>query len=80
MYVQYVRVKNYRSFTDVAMTFNEQANYLVGENSIGKSSVLRLLSMLASGTGLEETDYADPSKPVVVIAAIATTANASLIS
>ena len=70
MYVQYVRVKNYRSFTDVAMTFNEQANYLVGENSIGKSSVLRLLSMLASGTGLEETDYADPSKPVVVIAAI----------
>src|SRR5574344_21623 len=70
MFVQYVRVKNSRSFTDVAMTFNEQANYLVGENSIGKSSVLRLLSMLASGTGLEETDYADPSKPVVVIAAI----------
>jgi putative ATP-dependent endonuclease of OLD family len=70
MFIQYVRVKNYRSFADVSMYFNEQANYLVGENSIGKSSVLKLLSMLASGTGLDESDYADPSRPVVVIADI----------
>ncbi|MCH4157127.1 MAG: AAA family ATPase [Acidaminococcaceae bacterium] len=70
MYVHCVRVKNYRSFADVTMYFNEQANYLVGENSIGKSSVLKLLSMLASGTGLDETDYADPARPVVVIADI----------
>ena len=66
MYVKYVRVRNYRSFKDVEMYFHPQANYLVGENSIGKSSFLRLLSLLSSGFGLQETDYADPGQPVVI--------------
>lgn len=70
MYVNYVRVKNYRSFKDVEMYFHPQANYLVGENSIGKSSFLRLLSLLSSGTGIKETDYANPNEPVVVVADI----------
>ncbi len=66
MYVKYVRVRNYRSFKDVEMYFHPRANYLVGENSIGKSSFLRLLSLLSSGFGLQETDYADPGQPVVI--------------
>lgn len=70
MFVKYVRVKNYRSFKDVEIFFQEHANYLVGENSIGKSSFLRLLSLLSSGIGLDETDYADPQQPVVIVAEI----------
>ncbi len=46
------------------MTFHEQANYLVGENAIGKSGFLRLLSILSKGVGLEDDDYADPALPI----------------
>ena len=68
MYIRYMRIQNYRSFCDVAMTFHEQVNYLVGENAIGKSSFLRLLSLMSSGTGIHENDYSDRDKPIIITA------------
>ena len=52
--------------TDVEVTFHEKANYLVGENAIGKSGVLRLLSVMSEGFGIREDDYADPARPIVI--------------
>lgn len=66
MYIQYMRIQNYRNFKDVEMTFHEKANYLVGENAIGKSGLLRLLSLLSKGFGILEDDYANPDKPIIV--------------
>ncbi len=66
VYIRYMRIENYRNFTDVSMTFHEQANYLVGENAIGKSGFLQLLSVLSEGVGIRESDYADPNKPIVI--------------
>ena len=36
-----MRIQNYRNLQDVEMTFHERANYIVGENAIGKSGLLR---------------------------------------
>ena len=68
MYVRYLRVQNYRSLEDVELIFSKNANYLVGENAIGKSSVLRLLSLLSLGTGITEYDYHNSENPVIVTA------------
>lgn len=66
MHIRYMRIENYRNLVDVEMTFHEKANYLVGENAIGKSGFLRLLSVISKGVGIREEDYADPAKPIVI--------------
>lgn len=48
------------------MTFHHTVNYIVGENAIGKSGFLRLLSILSAGTGFAEEDFADPAQPIVI--------------
>ncbi|MBC3537582.1 ATP-dependent nuclease [Megasphaera hominis] len=66
MYIHYIRIQNYRNFKDVEMTFHDKANYLVGENAIGKSGFLRLLKLMSEGSGITENDYADPDVPLIV--------------
>ena len=43
-----------RKKLDYLKMLHERANYLVGENNIGKSSFLRLLSLISSGFGILE--------------------------
>lgn len=66
MYIHYIRIQNYRNFKDVEMTFHDKANYLVGENAIGKSGFLRLLKLMSEGSGITENDYADPDVPLII--------------
>jgi putative ATP-dependent endonuclease of OLD family len=61
-----MRIQNYRNFKDVEMVFHETANYLVGENAIGKSGFLRLLSLMSEGLGVKEEDYNNPDEPIVI--------------
>lgn len=67
MYIRYIHIKNYRNFIDVEMSFHDEANYLVGENAIGKSGFLQLLKVISEGTGFTEDDYANPKEPIVVV-------------
>lgn len=66
VYIRYIRIENYRNFRDVEMTFHEKANYLVGENAIGKSSFLRLLKLMSEGCGITEDDYDSVLQPIVI--------------
>lgn len=61
-----MRIQNYRNLQDVEMTFHEKANYIVGENAIGKSGLLRLISYMSDGRNVEEDDYADVTRPIVI--------------
>lgn len=61
-----MRIQNYRNLQDVEMTFHERANYIVGENAIGKSGLLRLISYMSAGRNVEEDDYADVTRPIVI--------------
>ena len=64
MYITKMRIQNYRNFKDLSMTFHPLANYLVGENDIGKSSFLRLVSYLTRARNVEEIEYDDPRQPI----------------
>ena len=50
MYITSMRIQNYRNFKDITMAFHPLANYLVGENDIGKSGFLRLLGPCRKST------------------------------
>ena len=43
MYISDVRIENYRTFQDVTFHFDSRANYIVGDNNIGKSNFLSFL-------------------------------------
>jgi len=66
VYITHMRIQNYRNLQDVDMTFHEKANYIVGENAIGKSGLLRLLAYMSDGRNVDEDDYADPSQPIII--------------
>ena len=70
MYITSMRIQNYRNFKDITMAFHPLANYLVGENDIGKSGFLRLLSFMASAWTLPEIDYYDPKQPIRITLAL----------
>lgn len=46
MYISDVRIENYRTFQDVTFHFDSRANYIVGDNNIGKSNFLSFLKQL----------------------------------
>lgn len=66
MRIAYVKVGNYRNIDGIEVTFNPECNYIIGENNLGKSNFLSLLSTVCSGKGFDEKDFADPEKPIEV--------------
>lgn len=66
MRIVYVKVGNYRNIDGIEVTFNPECNYIIGENNLGKSNFLSLLSTVCSGKGFDEKDFADPEKPIEV--------------
>ena len=46
--------------------FNPECNYIIGENNLGKSNFLSLLSTVCNGKGFDEKDFADSEKPIEV--------------
>lgn len=66
MYLISMRIQNYRNFHDVFMTFHDRANYMVGENAIGKSGFLQLLQTISAGWGFQEDDFTQPDAPIIV--------------
>ena len=48
-------IKNYKGIKDANITFNKNRNILVGNNGVGKSTVIEALT-LALGFGLRDLD------------------------
>ena len=64
MYLQWICINNYRNFDYTEMSFHEDLNYFVGENAIGKSNFLDLLSNLSQGHGFIESDFKAVDCPI----------------
>ena len=45
-----IRLINFKSFEDYTICPNERVNILVGDNEVGKSSVLEAIELAASGS------------------------------
>jgi len=63
-------VKNYRSIVDSGEVRIEPLQAFVGENNAGKSNLLYALQafLTAGAGGVEETDFFDATKPIIVTA------------
>ncbi len=66
MKITYVRVSNYRNIDGITVNFHSEHNYIIGENNLGKSNFLSLLSTVCSGKGFDDKDFYDSEKPIEV--------------
>lgn len=55
-------IENYRNLDGVSIKFDEDVNYIVGENNLGKSNVLDLLNTIFNQAMRSEEDFADVGK------------------
>ena len=66
MRIASVKVSNYRNIKEIAVCFNPDCNYIIGENNLGKSNFLSLLGTVCNGKGFDEKDFSDPDKAIEV--------------
>lgn len=66
MKIETVRIKNYRAFADAKCYLNRDINFIIGRNSIGKTSFIDLLETLFSRNNFNEGDFNDVGKSIEV--------------
>jgi len=66
MRIAKVEIGNYRNLDGVSVSFDEDCNFIVGENNIGKSNLLNMFRILFSNKSFDLSDFADPTNPVEV--------------
>ena len=66
MYLATLEIDNFRNLDRMKLSFHEHCNYLIGENSIGKTNLLDLIRIMTSGQRLVAGDFFDIVKPVKV--------------
>ena len=64
MYIKWMHIENYRNLADVTLSFHNDINYFVGENTVGKSNFLDLLEIIMECHGFIESDFTDVNKPI----------------
>lgn len=67
--LSYLRVKNFRACKDVTLPL-ESYTPLVGQNNVGKSTILESIQWVLKPKALKETDFFDSSKPLEVVTCI----------
>ena len=60
MKLEQVHIKNYRSIADLEFNFDINCKILVGINEVGKSNILRALSLLDESTEIDSNDRREP--------------------
>ena len=66
MYISNLSIQNYRTFEKVDFHFDSRVNYVVGDNNIGKSNLLKLLKGITHGEGFRENDFLDADEPIEI--------------
>ncbi|MCL4103355.1 AAA family ATPase [Fibrobacter sp. HC4] len=66
MKINSMKIKNFRNLDGVQISFHPDANYIIGENNIGKSNLLFLMNILFSGKGFDENDFINTDNPIEV--------------
>jgi putative ATP-dependent endonuclease of OLD family len=77
MQLRSVRIRNFRSLTDISFPIGT-FSCVIGENNVGKSSLLQALLRFRDGRRLSLTDYYDESRPVIIEAELSEITQESL--
>ena len=62
MFLQIVKIKNFRRLNDFQITLEDSINVIVGENNTGKSSIINAIRLALGGWGATGNDYVWLSK------------------
>ena len=66
MRISRVKVHNYRNIDGIEVLLNPECNYIIGENNLGKSNFLAMLSTVCAGKSFEESDFGDSEKSIEI--------------
>lgn len=61
-----IAIRNYRNLDGLAVFLDENCNFIVGENNLGKSNLLSLLNILFNGRGFQHDDFDNSTLPIEV--------------
>lgn len=61
-----VTADNYRNLNGVTIQLGGSRAFIIGENNLGKSNLLRMLDSVIGSSRLDESDFADPAKPISI--------------
>ena len=65
MYIsEIVEIFNYRNLTGKTIYFNDNLNFFIGENNIGKTNILELINIFLSVGKFNDTDFTDVLQPI----------------
>ena len=65
MYIKSVlEINNYRNLTGLTADFQENINFIFGENNIGKTNLIELIYSIFSKGKFSKIDFLDESKPI----------------
>lgn len=57
MYIQNIKVKNYRNFNDFEMSFQDGLNVIIGSNNAGKTNLLRVIALMNNPESITIHDF-----------------------
>jgi putative ATP-dependent endonuclease of OLD family len=66
MKINKLHISNYRNIHEQEIFFHEDANFIIGENNIGKSNLIKLINIICNGMSFDEADFLDISQPIKV--------------
>ena len=66
MQISHIKANNYRNIEEISVKFNPEVSYVIGENNLGKSNFLALLSTVCNGKGFDDRDFLNPEEPIEV--------------
>ncbi len=64
MYIQNIKISNYRNLTGHSISFDKSLNYMIGENNVGKTNILELINAIFALGKFMEDDFCDVTKPI----------------
>ena len=66
MKLKKINICNYRNLNGIQIRFHSQANFIVGENNLGKSNFLSLLNIIFNWRSFKESDFFDLDEPIEI--------------
>lgn len=66
MQIKRITINNYRNIDGISVHLHPDCSYIIGENNLGKSNFLNLLSILCSGKSFDDDDFSNQSKPILI--------------
>jgi len=66
MQIKKIEINNYRNLDGQKVSFEDNCNFIVGENNLGKSNLLNIFQILFTNRAFKFNDFTDISKPIEI--------------